>query len=217
MNTTQQLQAIATQLRDINKDSAADAERDIQWLTGDAARLIQPHWETIVSKAGIDWRGASPFPAAEHRDPQTDMVLWSVVWQTIAGVLWSKLRGHYWPGRPQFTTIEHKAATKKQGALTVSTATRNANQASDYAVICDTVADWLTIEKETPPEQPGHFENKIPPEDVQEINRMMKLKRWQGKNPIDACRAYIRAKHKNANEQFIESQAQSLKRKRNRY
>ena len=65
--------------------------------------------------------------------------------------------------------------------------------------------------------QAGHSKNKIPPEDVQEINRMMKLKRWQGKTPIEICRAYIRGKYKNATEDFVETQAQSLKRKRNRY
>ena len=70
---------------------------------------------------------------------------------------------------------------------------------------------------ETPAGQPGHSENKIPPEDVQEINRMMRLKRWNGKAPIEVCRAYIQEKHKNATEDFIETQAQSLKRKRNRY
>lgn len=70
---------------------------------------------------------------------------------------------------------------------------------------------------ETPAGHPGHSKNKTPPEDVREINRMMRLKRWQGKTPIEVCRAYIQTKHKNANEEFIETQAQSLKRKRNRY
>ena len=69
----------------------------------------------------------------------------------------------------------------------------------------------------TPAGQPGHSENKTPPDDVQEINRMMRLKRWQGKEPIEVCRAYIQAKHKNASDEFIETQAQNLKRKRNRY
>jgi hypothetical protein len=70
----------------------------------------------------------------------------------------------------------------------------------------------------TPTGQPGHLKNKLsPPDDVSEVNRMMNLKRWQGKPPIEVCRAYIRDKHKNASDEFIETQAQSLKRKRNRY
>ena len=68
------------------------------------------------------------------------------------------------------------------------------------------------------PGHPGHSENNsAPPEDVAEVNRMMRLKRWNGKAPIEVCRAYIQANHKNATEEFIETQAQSLKRKRNRY
>lgn len=66
--------------------------------------------------------------------------------------------------------------------------------------------------------QPGHLKNKLsPPDDVSEVNRMMNLKRWQGKLPIEVCRAYIREKHKNTTDEFIETQAQSLKRKRNRH
>lgn len=68
------------------------------------------------------------------------------------------------------------------------------------------------------PGHPGHSKNNsAPPEDVLEVNKMMLLKRWQGKTPIEVCRAYILAKHKNARDEFIETQSQSLKRKRNRY
>ncbi len=71
---------------------------------------------------------------------------------------------------------------------------------------------------ETNSGHPGHLKNNsAPPDDVQEVNRMMGLKQWQGKPPIDICRAYIRKQHKNATDEFVETQAQSLKRKRNRY
>lgn len=69
----------------------------------------------------------------------------------------------------------------------------------------------------TPSGHPGHSRNKIPPKDVQEIFRMMKLKRWTDKNPIDVCRAYIKKEHKNASDEDIEKLAKNLKRNLNRY
>jgi len=71
---------------------------------------------------------------------------------------------------------------------------------------------------QTPPGHAGHFKNNSgPPDAVQEVNRMIHLKRWQNKPPIEVCRAYIKAKFANLSVDMIETQAQSLKRKRNRY
>lgn len=148
MDAAKQLQRIAERLRGINTDSPADAERYIQRHTGDAARQIQPHWATIIARAGIDWTGLEPFPADEPSDPVTDLQLWALAWQSIARVLWFAIRGHHRPGMPQFATVRREAPTEKRGALNVSTITHNAGdwreRAGDYAEICNAVADWLS-------------------------------------------------------------------------
>jgi hypothetical protein len=156
MSTATALQRIAERLRTINTDSAANAERYIQRHTGDACRLIQPHWQTIVSRAGIDWTGPEPFPAAEPCDPVTDLQLWALAWQSIAGVLWISMRGHHWPGMPELTT------TRREPGLSVSTVTHNAadwrERANDYAEICDALAGWLSEEPdgdEIKPQKPA--------------------------------------------------------------
>jgi hypothetical protein len=147
MSTATALQRIAERLRTINTDSAANAERYIQRHTGDACRLIQPHWQTIVSRAGIDWTGPEPFPAAEPCDPVTDLQLWALAWQSIASVLWFSMRGHHWPGMPELTT------TRREPGLSVSTVTHNATdwkeRAKDYAEILEAVAGFLSEEFST--------------------------------------------------------------------
>ncbi len=59
--------------------------------------------------------------------------------------------------------------------------------------------------------------NLVPPDDVAEVLRLMKLKRWKDKNPIDVCRHYIKDKLKIQDKAAAEKAAGNLKRNLNRY
>ena len=205
MNTAKALQQLAARLREIDTDSPADAERYIQRFTGDACRLIQPHWQTIVARAGIDWTGPEPFPADEYHDPGTDFDLWSMAWQSVAGVLWSSMRGHYCPGMSEFTTI------RREPGLSVSTGTHNATDwrelAKDYAEILEAVAGWLCEEPvgaagSTPVQQVEHLEQpkiKLPTNpDVAEVWNTVQAVEVGTANVSKICRSIAEKRGCNA-------------------
>lgn len=170
MSTATELRGIAKRLRDINPDSPGDAERYIQRHTGDACRQIQLHWKTIIERAGIDWTCPEPFPADEHPEPGTDRQLWAMAWQSIARVLWFSMRGHHWPGMPDFTTI------RREPGLTVATVTDNATdwkeRAKDHAEILEAVAGWLSEEPPMKPPKPDRTEKVWTPQDVEKRIRL---------------------------------------------
>lgn len=66
--------------------------------------------------------------------------------------------------------------------------------------------------------QTGHSKNNSPPpDDVAAVMRLMKLKRWQDKNPIDVCRHYVSKNIVGLPDDEAETAATNLKRKVNRH
>ena len=141
-NPASQLRRIAERLRTIEPQSDADAVRYIKHHTADACRLIEPHWQTLVVRAGISWQGDAPFPALEPRSPAVELEVWGLAWVSVARIISSAVNSQRWPGMPEFTDV------RNTDGVTVSTGTFKTEdwreRARDYAEICDTVAGILS-------------------------------------------------------------------------
>lgn len=127
----------------------------------------------------------------------------------------------------EFGAVSFDALKKLRGRLAVSLGVGTADiDERPLNEVADILAAMVTGGLATTPSEPtgtsvgqvGRSKKRIgPPEDVQAVMRMMTLKKWKGKNPIDVCREYTRKQNPNADSDTIKREASSLKRKVNRH
>jgi hypothetical protein len=143
-----ELRKIADRLRTIETANDSNASRYIKHHTAEACQIIEPHWQTLVSRAGIPWEGVAPFPAPEHRSPVDELEVWNVTWISLSDVISRALSKHRWPGMPHFTNVSNS------DGVVVSFGTFKAEdwreRARDYADLIETVAEILTKEHNAP-------------------------------------------------------------------